>query len=836
MSVQSKNSITPPEKSPPGTTLKSLLEVIQKTPDIKSINLTLRKQMLDIFPTEIASIFVVNTRKQELISWLLLPGDTLKRIAVPIRTNSIVGYVAAKNELVNIRDPYDPQELRRIGSELNFYDSYDKEANIRSKQVLAVPIVYNNTLMGVVQLINKKDGTDFTNKDVDDVRELAKVLAAAFSSHSNIGKQTPPKYEALLAHKLLSREQLEQGLEKATEQEADPETVLMDDFQIPRLKMGKLLAEFYSTSFADLEQVDSDPKKLFKGINIDYFERKELVPLSLNAGKLIVAVKNIEDQTLTSAIRKQVPRVKQVELAFAFQEDIRSFWKRTRAKYSRASNGVVREKHLSPVDTSIFDLLDDNEPRQGAFEEQQPSAENSVYDLLEENEPQERVREQPVKVREQPVKAREQPVEVGEQPVKIVERIVTQEKPVEKDDNINEPTVVQLVNKIIEGGSYYQASDIHIEPYGPEENGEVRYRIDGICRDALKIPKQYVEQVIERIKSLAHLKRAERTRPQEGKIKYTTSKGRKIEIGVATIPTANSNEDIVLRILPSPKPLPSLDELMPPRVVAPFKEIIQKKQGIILVAGPKASGKTTTLHSALAHVNTSDKKIWTAEYPVDIQQRRIRQVQVDPLMNYSFAAALQTIDRADPDVIMIGDMPDLQTAEMAVDAARNGNLLFSSVPTNSAAEGITHCLNMGLDPTHFAVALQGILAQRLVRTLCEHCKEPYHPERAEYDRLLESYGVSFFDHINVMYSDDLVFHRANGCPKCNESGYHKKTGLYELLVINTIIRELIMKRAPVGEIIEEAMINDMTLLLQEGIQLIFEGTIDYKELMAVCTF
>ena len=787
MSVQSEESVTTPEESPLEITLQSLLEVIQEAPDIRSIKRTLCKQILDVFQIEMAAIFLVKIRKQELVSWLLLPGDSLEKITIPIRTNSIVGYVASKKQPVNLRDPYDFQELRRVGSELNFSDSYDKKANIRSKQILAIPIVHNNTLMGVVELINKRDNTDFTYEDQNEVNELAGVLAAAFFTHSNFGKQTLPKYEYLVAQKLLSRKELEQGLAKATELGEDPETVLMNNFQIPKLKMGKLLAEFYSTSFADLKKVDNNPMKLFQGINIDYFEKEELVPLSLNDGKLIVAVKNIEDQTLTSTIRKQVPRVNQVELAFAFQGDIRSFWKRTRAKYFSGSNGVS--------------------------EEQLPSFDTSVFDLLEKNRPQEKVKKKRVTV---------------------VERRVRPEKRVENNDDINEPPVIQLVNEIIEGGYFSQASDIHIEPYGLEENGEVRYRIDGVCTNALKIPQQYVRQVIDRIKSLASLKRAERNRPQDGKIKFTISEGKEIELRVATIPTANSNEDIVLRVLPDPKPLPSLDELMPSRLLAPFKEIIEQEQGIILVVGPNASGKTTTLHSALDHINTTEKKIWTAEYPVEIQQYRIRQVQVDPLMNYTFAAALRAFHRADPDVIMIGDMQDLQTAVMAVDAALNGHLLLSSLPANSAAEGIIHCLNMGLDPLHLAAALHGVLAQRLVRTLCEHCKEPYHPERAEYNHLLESYGISFFDHINVMYSDDLVFHRANGCPRCNDSGYHGRTGLYELLVVNPIIRKLIKKRAPLGEIIEEAMVNDMTLLLQEGIQLIFEGTIDCKELMLTC--
>lgn len=811
MSVQNEESVTTLEESPPEITLQSLLEVIQEAPDIRSIKRTLCKQILDVFQIEMAAIFLVNIRKQELGSWLLLPGDSLEKIAIPISGDSIVGYVASTKQPINLRDPYDFQELRRVGPELNFSDSFDKKANIRSKQILAIPIVHNNTMMGVVELINKRDDTDFTYEEQDEVNELAGVLAAAFFTHSNFSKQTPPKYESLLAQKLLSRKELEQGLAKATELGEDPETVLMNNFQIPRLKMGKLLAEFYSTSFADLKKVDKNPTKLFQGINIDYFEKEELVPLSLNDGKLIVAVKNIEDQTLTSTIRKQVPRVSQVELVFAFQGDIRSFWKRTRAKYYSGSNGV-REEQLPSFDTSFIDQLEENKPQEN--KEQLPSFDTPFIDQLEENKPQEKVKEKRVTV---------------------VERRVSPEKRVENNDDINEPPVVQLVNEIIEGGCSSQASDIHIEPYGLEENGKVRHRIDGVCSDALRIPQQYVRQVIDRIKFLASLKRAERSRPQDGKIEFTTPEGKEIELRVATIPTVNSNEDIVLRILPDPKPLPSLDELMPPRLLAPFKEIIEQEQGIILVVGPNASGKTTTLHSALDHINTTEKKIWTAEYPVEIQQYGIRQVQVDPISNYSFAAALRAFLRADPDVIMIGDMQDLQTAVMAVDAALNGHLLLSSLPANSAAEAIIHCLGMGLDPLHLADALHGVLAQRLVRTLCEHCKEPYHPERTEYDLLLGSYGISFFDHINVMYSDDLIFHRAKGCPKCHDSGYLGRTGLYELLVVTPIIRQLIMKRAPLGEIIEEAMSNDMTLLSQEEIQLIFEGTIDCKELMSVCS-
>ena len=347
MSNQNVKPAATPKKSPSALAMQSLLEAIKDAPDIKSINDTLRKQILEVFQAKIAAIFLADNSKQELVSWLLLPGDSLEKIVLPINTNSIVGFAAKKKQPINLRDAYDFRELRRVGPELSFYATYDEKSNIRSKQILAIPIVHNNTLMGVVEFINTSDDTDFTSEEEYNANQLAKVLATAFSNHGIFGKQTPPQYESLLSQNLLSLKELEQGLAKATELGEDPETVLMNNFQIPRLKMGKLLAEFYSTRFVDLDKVDNNPRKLFPGINIDYFEEEDLVPLSLKNQKLVVAVKNVEDQTLTSTIQEQVSGKIQVELVFAFQEDIRSFWKRTRAKYFSRPDGVSEKQPLS---------------------------------------------------------------------------------------------------------------------------------------------------------------------------------------------------------------------------------------------------------------------------------------------------------------------------------------------------------------------------------------------------------------------------------------------------------------------------------------------------------
>ncbi|MBT8360743.1 MAG: GspE/PulE family protein, partial [Deltaproteobacteria bacterium] len=392
---------------------------------------------------------------------------------------------------------------------------------------------------------------------------------------------------------------------------------------------------------------------------------------------------------------------------------------------------------------------------------------------------------------------------------------------------------VQLVNKIIEDAYYAGASDIHIEPYGVEKDAEVRYRIDGTCANVLNISKINVRSAIARIKVLADLDISERRKPQDGKIKFTTTRADNIELRVASLPTADGNEDIVLRILADSKPLP-LNIITPERVLKRLIPVIAKPYGMFLVVGPTGSGKTTTLHSALNYINTPDKKIWTAEDPVEITQYRLRQVQVKPYIGYTFAAAMRAFLRADPDVIMIGEMRDQETAKMAIEASLTGHLVFSTLHTNSAAETVVRLIDMGMDPFNFSDSLLGVLAQRLVRTLCEDCKEPYSPSQQEYDHLVHHYGVMFFEHLNRPYSEKLTLFRPNGCENCNQTGYKGRAGLFEMLVANRTIKDQIIKKAPAEEIKLEAIDDGMTVLLQEGIHLIFDGKTDLRQVMSTC--
>lgn len=405
----------------------------------------------------------------------------------------------------------------------------------------------------------------------------------------------------------------------------------------------------------------------------------------------------------------------------------------------------------------------------------------------------------------------------------------TSDAPVDENDS----GLVRLVNQIIADAYKAGASDIHIEPYGPHREAVVRIRIDGRCEKSLEVPAQYRRALASRIKVMAQLDIAERRKPQDGKIQFRLP-DQEIELRVATLPTAGTdNEDVVLRILTAKEPM-QLDTLgMSEWNLQQFKQILQKPYGMILCVGPTGSGKTTTLHSALAQLNMPDRKIWTAEDPVEITQYGLRQLQVHSRIGLNFATAMRSFLRADPDIIMVGEIRDRETAEISIEASLTGHLILSTLHTNSAVETVTRLLEMDMDPFLFADALLGVLAQRLTRTICSKCKESYHPSKEEYDTLAYGYGEEAFSQLGIVYNDDFRLTRGKGCPTCRHSGYKGRMGIHELLVATDEVKRLIHAREPVSEILAVALTQGMTTLVQDGIKKTLQGLTDYKQVQAV---
>ena len=408
----------------------------------------------------------------------------------------------------------------------------------------------------------------------------------------------------------------------------------------------------------------------------------------------------------------------------------------------------------------------------------------------------------------------------------------------DEDDNggglgENDSTIVRLANQIIVDAYKRGASDIHIEPYAARADTVIRMRVDGSCLEYQRIPASYRRALVSRLKIMARLDIAERRKPQDGKIKFRLPQGREIELRVATIPTAQGDEDVVMRLLAASEPLPLEALQMTARNVQEVRRLIDAPYGLFLVVGPTGSGKTTTLHAALGAINTPDLKIWTAEDPVEITQYGLRQVQVQPRIGFTFAAAMRAFLRADPDVIMVGEMRDAETAHTGIEASLTGHLVFSTLHTNSAPETITRLLDMGLDSFNFADALLGVLAQRLARTLCKACKAPYHGSAVQYEELRQAYGTAAFDALGIPYTADFQLYRGAGCAVCNQTGYRGRVALHELLVATPEIKRLIQQRARITEVVACAQQEGMTTLLQDGVLKVLQGLTDIAQVKAV---
>ena len=395
--------------------------------------------------------------------------------------------------------------------------------------------------------------------------------------------------------------------------------------------------------------------------------------------------------------------------------------------------------------------------------------------------------------------------------------------------------IINIVNRILIDAYHQKASDIHFEPGMRNDPIQVRYRVDGLCRVIHQIPQSYKKAIISRLKIIANLDITERRKPQSGKILLNFQKNT-VEYRIETTPTTGNNEDAVLRVLASSKPLP-LDQMgLSPSNLKAFQAALSQPYGIILCVGPTGSGKTTTLHSALAELNTPEKKIWTVEDPVEITQSGLRQVQTKSAIGLNFAEALRSFLRADPDVIMIGEMRDAETAKIAIEASLTGHLVLSTLHTNSAPETIVRLIEMEMDPFNFSDALLLIVAQRLARKLCDQCKKPYNPSEEEYATLVQLYGSRLFKENGMApYSRKLMLMKKEGCEKCSGTGYRGRLGLHEIASGTPNLKKAIKKRATVDELRIIAIEEGMRSLIMDGVQKIFQGLTDLSQVLKVCS-
>jgi type II secretory ATPase GspE/PulE/Tfp pilus assembly ATPase PilB-like protein len=412
-------------------------------------------------------------------------------------------------------------------------------------------------------------------------------------------------------------------------------------------------------------------------------------------------------------------------------------------------------------------------------------------------------------------------------------------------DDVSESdnTLVRLVNKIIMDAYEEGASDIHIENMKGNRPTRVRFRKDGVMYQYSEIPANFRNALVSRLKIMSRLDISEKRRAQDGKLDFSQFGPARIELRVLTMPTTEGIEDVVMRVLAEPTALPMEKLGLSSHVMEGIRKIAVSPHGLLFVCGPTGSGKTTTLHSILAHINTPERKIWTVEDPIEITQDGLRQVQVQPRIEWTFATVLRSFLRADPDVIMVGETRDRETAHTVIEASLTGHLVLSTMHTNSAVESIVRLLDLGLDPFNFADALLGVVGQRLVRRLCPACKEAYLASRETLDKLAHEYCdntglqpaqvITEWRATHARPDGAVTLYRACGCEECSGSGYKGRLGVHELLINSPSIKRKILSSGKVDDILQQAMAEGMSTLRQDGIDKILQGYTDWEQVRTV---
>jgi general secretion pathway protein E len=387
-------------------------------------------------------------------------------------------------------------------------------------------------------------------------------------------------------------------------------------------------------------------------------------------------------------------------------------------------------------------------------------------------------------------------------------------------DETSDAPIIRLVNLLVSGAIKDRASDIHVEPYSA--NLKIRYRIDGILYDILSLPRRIQSPLVSRIKIMAKLNIAEKRLPQDGRIELKIA-DRLVDVRVSVLPTA-FGERVVLRLLDKSGNLLLLSDLgMHDERIKLLDRLIKSPYGIILVTGPTGSGKTTTLYAALSTINRPEINIITIEDPIEYQIDGVGQIQVNPKIDLTFAAGLRSIVRQDPDVILVGEIRDRETAEIAIQSSLTGHLVFSTLHTNDAASAVTRLIDMGIEPFLVTSSVVAIIAQRLVRLLCPHCKEVYVPD----EETLSNLGLS----MSVL--SDNIFYRKKGCNLCMQTGFRGRTALFEILVVDDNIKRMVLKTSDANQINELAVKQGMITLQQDGIRKILSGVTTTEEVLRV---
>ena len=696
-------------------------------------------------------------------------GEISEELIFPVSEDSVAGYTAYHRDAVALDDVRDPADLSRY-PRLRYDARYEERTGIRVRSIISVPMTENESdLIGIVQLINVNRPVGDYSRSLRALANLGKLVATAVFHHDERQRRAT-KFDLLLEEGLVGPEEITQAIQAAREHADDP-------------IQGDPVKVLMDTCSVPRPSMQASLSRYYLTDFLPYEETRILPPDMLKGfnpdflRKHFVVPIAFEDKTLT------------VLAADPFQADpIRELKHAFLATRCRVLAGF-REDILRYIDEALG----------GGAKGASTGISGTGEDTREDTGPA---------------------------------ATVVQEENILDDQA---PLLVQMVNKLILDAYQGGVSDIHVEPGTGVEETAVRYRRDGVCHLHARVPSSLAPAMINRIKVMSGLRLEEHRFPQSGKIRVNYGEA-VIELRVEVTPTVGRNEDVVMRILAGTTFLHIDDLDLSEANRTAILDMIAKPYGILLAVGPTGSGKTTTLHAILHHLNSGEKKIWTVEDPVEITQPGLRQVQVNFNIKpepFDFSKAMRSFLRADPDIIMVGEMRDKETAGTAVEASLTGHLVLSTLHTNSAPETVTRLIQMGIEPLNLADCLLGVLAQRLVRVLCGECKSAYSPNDAEVKAMTRACGQEYAAACGLEAAPGRLF-RPVGCERCSSTGFRGRVGIHELLAGTPSVKEAIASNQHMTAIRDLALTDGMRTLKMDGIRRVVAGQTTLAEVMRVC--
>ena len=779
--------------------LQAVTNRIHSLSELDEIMVELSQDICTLFEADRLTLYVCTEDGNSIVSKVKTGLNSFKDLKLPINEQSIAGFVASTRRVVNVADVYNDDELKRYSPQLHFLKEVDKRTGYRTRHMLVVPICES------VRQAQPGAGSAAQAPLVGVIQLINSRTGEAFSQTAEDGAR---QLAETLAIAVLQRQKQPAFKIRGKYDQLVAGAVLSADEMELALRSSR-------RKNIDIEDVLIDEfqvKVPLLGESLALFFQCPYEPFRADRLKPLDLLKNIRREFAAESGWLPLEEGKDGLVVLCTDPEkvrgsrqVANVFPKAKVEYR-----VTTKREFAATMNQVF----------GGGGPEIAIDTSSVGDLLSE----------------------------------LSEESEEEGSAVAELSAASENEVVRLVNKIIIDAYHQGASDIHVEPGPGKQKTLIRFRKDGSLHNYIEVPASYRPAIAARLKIMCDLDISEKRRPQDGKIKFRKFGPLDIELRVATIPSQGGVEDIVMRILAAGEPIP-LDKLgVSDHNLGLLKGAITKPYGLFFVCGPTGSGKTTSLHSVLGYINTPETKIWTAEDPVEITQRGLRQVQMNPKAGLTFATAMKAFLRADPDVIMVGEMRDKETVAIGIEASLTGHLVFATLHTNSAPESITRLLDMGMDPFNFSDALLGILAQRLAKRLCSKCRKPRVAGEDELTLLLDEYVQELRqtetwkknpeaarEQVRQRWFSqfgnprgEIVLHSKVGCDTCNGTGYKGRAGLHELLIGTDRLKKGIQEHARVAELLAIALEEGMRTLKMDGIEKVLLGITDIQQVRAVC--